>query len=723
MTEEEIKNLIDDHITSAISYVNEEVQAERETALDYYLRRPYGNEVLGKSKIVTGEVAEAVDGALPQLMKVFTQSSDAVDFLPVGDGDADVADTITQYVNHVFNKMNDGASIFHNWFWDALVQKNGVVKAYWDESIKTSTESYEGLSIDELTQLTQDENVEIVSKEVLEVPVGTVDNVANMTNEVGSLHQDVPEPILMYNVTLKTTVDDSKVKIVNVAPEEFLINDRATAIADASFVAQRSIVTRAELIEMGYDKSVIDNLPSDDSSYITDYNRRDSVSGFDLEADNVDKTQQLIAYFECYVDVGNDKGEAEKRRICYAGKTILADEECDYIPFHSVCPFPIPHSFYGQSLADRTMDLQFIKSTVTRQMLDNLYLTNNSRVGVVEGQVNLDDVLNSTAGGVIRMKNPAALVPLQVPSSAAQSFPMLEYLDNVQSKRTGVSDMSQGLDASILQNVSATAVAALTTQSQGKLELMARTFADTGVRSLFQGILKLVCKYQTKPVIMKIDNKNTPIDPREWDSQYHVTINVGLGNGSKDEQVAMLGMLLQKQEMILTQYGMNNPLVTIKQYRETLAKMINASGYKDDVQFIKEITDEESQQFAQQSAESQNQPPPEVAAAEKIAQAEIEKANMKRETDMAAQALKMKEAQFKVDMEQQELELKQQKQQIDAAQSLLDIETERAKLEADIRIRELELALKDKDINARTESEDIRTVVSAVEKMANVQSS
>ena len=723
MTEEEIKNLIEDHITSALAYVNDEVSAERETALDYYLRKPYGNEVSGKSKIVTGEVAEAVDGALPQLMKVFTQSSDAVDFLPVGDGDADVADTITQYVNHVFNKMNDGASIFHNWFWDALVQKNGVVKAYWDENIKTTTESYEGLSIDELTQLTQDENVEIVSQEILEVPVGTVDNVANMTNEVGSLHQDVPEPILMYNVTLKTTVDDSKVKIVNVAPEEFLINDRATAIADASFVAQRSIVTRAELVEMGYDRKIIDDLAGDDVSYVTDYNRRDSVSGFDEDSNNADKTQQLIAYYECYLDVGNDKGEAEKRRICYAGKTILADEECDYVPFHGICPFPIPHQFYGQSLADRTMDLQFIKSTVTRQMLDNLYLTNNSRVGVVEGQVNLDDVLNSTAGGVIRMKNPAAIVPLTVQSSAGQSFPMLEYLDGVQAKRTGVSDMSQGLDANVLQNVSATAVATLTAQSQGKLELMARTFADTGVRSLFQGILQLVCKYQTQPVIMKIDNKNTPIDPREWDSQYHVTINVGLGNGSKDEQVAMLGMLLAKQEMILTQYGMSNPLVTIKQYRETLAKMINASGYKDDVQFIKEITDEESQQFAQQSAESQNQPPPEVQAAQAIAKAETEKAQMKQQTDMAAQALKMKEAQFKVEMEQQELALKQQKQQVDAAQSLLDIETERAKLEADIRIRELELALKNKDINSRNESDDIRTVVSAVEKMANVQSS
>ena len=715
MTEEEIQNLIDENINAAITHVNTEVNRDRELALAYYLRRPYGNEVTGKSSIVTGEVAESIDGALPQLMRVFTQSSDAVDFLPVGDGDADVADTITQYVNHIFNKMNDGASIFHSWFWDALAQKVGVVKATWDESVKTTTESYEGLSLEELTQLTQDENVEITSQEVIELPTGTIDNVANMTNEVGSLHQDVPEPILVYNVTLKTTIDDSKVKIVNVPPEEFLIDTRATSVADSSFVAQRSLVTKADLVSMGYDRNIVDNLSVDDYAEFDEYRLRNNI-GFVV--DTPDKTQSLVSYYECYVDIGNKKGESEKHRICYADKTILSDEVTNYVPFHSLCPFPIPHTFYGQSMADRTMELQFIKSTITRQMLDNLYLTNNSRMGVVEGQCNLDDVLNSTAGGVIRMKNPNAIVPLTVQSSANQSFPFLEYLDNIQAKRTGVSDMMNGLDPNTLQNVSATAVAAMTTQSQGKIELIARTFADTGVRSLFQGILQLVCKYQTKPVIMKIDNKNVTIDPREWDTQYNVTINVGLGNGSKDEQVAMLSMLLNKQEMILQQYGMNNPLVSIKQYRETLAKMINASGYKDDVQFIKEITDEQAQQLAQQSAEAEKSPPPEVQAAEAIAAAETEKAKMQQQTAMAAQALKMKEAEFKVAMEQQELQLKQQKQELDAAQAMLDIQTERSKLEADIRIRELELALKNKDINERSESEDIRTVVSAVEKMA-----
>ena len=162
-------------------------------------------------------------------------------------------------------------------------------------------------------------------------------------------------------------------------------------------------------------------------------------------------------------------GIAELHRVCYASNQILSSEVCDYVPFHSVCPFPIPHKFFGQSLADRATDLQLIKSTITRQMLDNLYLTNNYRVGAVEGQVNLDDLLTSTAGGVVRIKNPNALVPLAVQSSAGQSFPMLEYLDTVQAKRSGVSEASQGLDPNILQNVTATAVSAMSNRQVVRL--------------------------------------------------------------------------------------------------------------------------------------------------------------------------------------------------------------------------------------------------------------
>ena len=714
MEERELINLIEDNIDQAANYVNSEVNQHRETAMAYYLRAPYGNEVPGKSNVVTGEVAEAVDGALPQLMKVFTQPTDVVEFTPTNDGDAKVAEDVTKYVNHIFNKDNDGAILLHNWFWDALVKKVGIIKAYWNEAKDPVSESYEGLDLEELAVILQGDNVEVIEQEEVNEPQPP------MPGEDG-LMTEIPD-LITYNVKIKRHIEDSKVKIENVPSEEFLIDKLATSIKDSSFVAHRQLLTRADLVGLGYDKNLIEDLPVDDylgfDRALGEMNGRGGVGWDNVNDETSDRSQDLIAYYETYIDIGDEEGTATKHRVCYAGKKILSDEEIDYVPFYSVCPFPIPHSFYGQSLADRTMDLQFIKTTITRQMLDNLYLTNNSRVGVVEGQVNIDDVLNSTAGGVIRMKNPAALVPLQVPSSAAQSFPMLQYLDEVQSKRTGVSDMNQGLDPNVLQNVSATAIATMTAQSQGKLELMARIFADTGVKELMQGILHLVCKYQDKERMLLIAGNPVTIDPTEWKNLYNVSINVGLGNGGTDEKVGMLQMVLAKQEMIIQQYGLGNPLVDIKQYRDTLAKFINIAGFRDDAQFLKEITDEQAEQMAQQAAQQQDQSPPEVAAAEAIAKAEMEKAKMKQETDAQKNELEMQKAMMKVQMEQQHLELKAKEQQIDAARDLLQIETERAKLEADIQTKEIELAIKMKEVDNKEEDNDMKTVLSAVDKMA-----
>ena len=554
----------------------------------------------------------------------------------------------------------------------------------------------------------QEPSVEIVEQEEImgePIPVG----VDPMTGE--PLIQNAPST---YNVKLKKTVDASRVKIENVSSAEFMIDRHADTIDDARFVAERKMMTRSDLVAMGYDKDIVANLSTDDNVGLGE-------DGFEFnpinDVNNTDPSQDLIAYYECYINIGEEDGMAKKHRICYASKQILSDEEIDYVPFYSICPFPVPHTFYGQSMADRTMELQFIKSTITRQMLDNLYLTNNSRVGAVEGQVNLDDLLNSTAGGIIRMKNPNAIVPMQVPSSASQSFPMLEYLDGVQAKRTGVSDMNQGLDANVLQNVSATAVATMTAQSQGKLELIARIFADTGVKNLMRGILHLVCKYQNEPRAMAINGKPMNIDPREWDNLYNVNINVGLGNGTGNEKIAMLQMILGKQEMMLQQYGLDNPLVDLKQYRQTLAKFINASGFADDAQFMNEISDEALQQIQQADAQA-DKTPPEVKAAQAIAKAETDKAAMKQQTDMAAQQLKMQELQAKVMQEQKELELQQQQQQLDADRQMLDIETERAKLEADIQLREQELAIKEQKNQITASNDDMKNMISAVDKMA-----
>ena len=663
-----LKSIIESEIDDSIGYVETDTVAERQEALEYYLREPYGNEVEGKSQIVTGEVAEVVDGALPQLIRVFTSTDGVVEFQPVNDGDEPFAQQATEYCNWVFYRNNDGFLILHNWFKDALLQKTGIVKAYWDEKIDVTKESYEDLTDDQLIMLMQDEDLEVVAQETEE----EIDEVTDPMT--GQVFQNITRE---HKVKVKRTKKDGRVVVENVPPEEFLISKRARTIQDSPFVAHRRMMTRSELIAMGFKKDIVETLQSGDTlefspDRIARYSRGEQPNSMGSQ----DESMEVVEVYECYIKVDyNNDGIAELRRVVYASNEVLEDMECDYIPFHSLCPIPIPHKFYGQSLADRALDLQLIKSTVLRQMLDNLYLTNNYRVGAVEGQVNLDDLLTSTAGGVVRMKNPNAIVPLTVQPTTSGSFPMLEYLDGVQARRTGVSDSQNGIDPNILQNVTAAAVSAMSQSSAGKLELIARIFAETGVKSLFKGILHLLCKYQDKERLVRINGKFVPFNPREWNDQYNVSINVGLGTGTRQEQLTTMQMILQKQEQIIQQYGLSNPLVNLMQYRNTLAKFINMAGFKDAAQFMNEITPEQNEALSQPQPEKLD---PNTEAAKVLAEVEREKAVIRAQTEAAK--LELEREQMQLDNARKALELQQQelKQNTELALKQLKIETDAA---------------------------------------------
>lgn len=676
LSEEEILNKCQLEIDNAIGYLETETVAARAEAMEYYLRKPYGNEVDGRSAVVTGEVAEAIDGALPQLIRVFTSNEDAVQFEPVRDGDEPLAEQASDMANWVFYKDNDGFLILHNWFKDALLQKVGIVKAYWSEKKDITKEKYKGLTDDELTMLLMDGEFEVVAQQT-DTTIGA-DGI----------------PYSTHNITIQRTDDNSRVVIENVPPEEFLISKDARTIADSPFVAHRRMVDRGDLVAMGFSKEVVERIPAGDRleyspERLARYDR-DELPDYAITND--------VEVFECYIKIDTDgDGIPEMRKVMFAGNEILSNEECDYVPFHSICPIPIPHLFFGQSLADRTMDIQIEKSTILRQMLDNLYLTNNYRVGAVEGQVNLDDLLTSTAGGVVRMKNPNAIVPLTVQSTASQSFPMMEYLDASMAKRTGVSDMQQGLDPNVLQNVSATAVAAMTQQSAGKLELIARIFAETGVKSLFKGILQLLCKYQNQPRTVRMRGQWVNYDPREWSNQYDVTINVGLGNGNRQEQIAMLQMILAKQEEIIGKYGANNPLVTVTQYRKTLGRMIEMAGFKDTTAFINEITPEVEQQIAQQASQAPTDPTSE--AAKMYAEVEKAKAELKAQSDAA-----------KNDLDRQKMEL-------DNARKQLELEQKSAKDNAELALKELKLQLEAQAMDKETQTNQMDAVMKAIKQL------
>ena len=668
MDEQKLKVILEAEIDDSIGYVETETVEQRTKAINYYNRYEYGNEVDGRSKIVTGEVAEVVDGALPQLMRIFAGSDELGRFEPRMPGDEEFAKQATELTNYVFFSDNDGVIILHDWMKDALLQKNGIVKYWWEDSEDPTKEEYKGLNAEELTLLFADGEMELISQE---------------TEEVGI--DPMGMPILSYNVVIKKKKEVGKVCVENVPPEEFLIAKRDKSIKNARFVAHRTVKTRSDLIALGYPQDQVDKMPAyNDLTYTPERVARYSAGEMPDETQSLDFSMQEVEVFECYIRTDFDgDGIAELRKVVYAGDQIIDNEETDHIPFASICPIPMPHKFFGQSLADRAMDIQLIKSTITRQILDNLYLTNMPRVTALDGQVNLDDLLTSSPGGVVRIKSQGAVQPLSVPATAAQSFPMLDYMDQVLQKRSGVTSTSQGIDPNILQNTTATAIAAMQQAGSGRIEMIARIFADTGVKDLFAGIFHLILKYQDKPRVIRLRGKYVSIDPREWKNNYDVTVNVGLGTGSQDQKMAMAAMVMQKQEQILSTQGFANPLVSVGQYRNTLGKFIEAAGYKDSMEFFKEIPPELDQMLSQPQP-PQQQPNPALDALMAQTQAQIETDRAKALNDIEIAKAK---AQASIQLEREKaaanLELKTAEFQAEAQLKAAQVG---AKLTGDVRI-------------------------------------
>ena len=228
----------------------------------------------------------------------------------------------------------------------------------------------------------------------------------------------------------------------------------------------------------------------------------------------------------------------------------------------------MPHRFYGRSVAELVEDVQLVKSTVMRQLLDNMYLTNNNRVAIMDGMVNLDDLLTSRPGGVVRTKQPPSqvMLPMQSQTISQQAFPLLEYLDTIRETRTGITRYNQGLDADSL-NKTATGVNAIMTQSQMRMEPIARVFAETGIKDLFRRIFELTCKYQDKERIVELNNQFIPVKPTEWRNRFNISITVGLGSGSKEQQIMMLNNILERQlQAFQLQGNREYPMVSLKKY-------------------------------------------------------------------------------------------------------------------------------------------------------------
>lgn len=652
MDEDELQGIVGKEIDDAIDFIDNWISPVRATATQYYRGEPFGDEEEGRSQVVSMDVRDTVQAIMPSLMRIFHGSERTVEFAPNGPEDVAAAEQATAYVNFIMNRDNDGFLVTHSAFKDALVRKVGIIKAYWDDQTKFETHDLSGIDDAGLAAIAADPaaEIEVVASEAMGEP-----QLDPMTGQL------IPPP-MMHSIRVTYVHPDGRVKIEAVPPEEFLISREAKSVDEADFVAHRRIVTVSELVAMGYEYDDVADLSSahDDMNTNVERYTRNSALTNEMNERN-DPAMKKVLYVESYIRVDYDQdGIAELRKICTAGdgKKILANEPCAIAPFATFCPDPEPHDFFGMSVADTVADIQRIKSSIMRNTLDSLAMSIHPRVAIVEGMVNVDDVMNTETGAIIRQRAAGQVQPMTMPFVGQAAFPVLQYMDEIKEARTGISKASAGLDAGALQSSTAAAVQATVSAAQQHIELIARIFAETGMKRLYKLILDLVTTHQDRERMVRLSNSFVPIDPRVWSASMDVVINVALGRGTDQERMMMLRQLGEMQKEAMSTMGAQNPLTDMSKLANTLKAMTELAGFKDASKFWNDP--------------AQFQPPPDAD-----------------KPDINEQLIQVQIQQIQADIQKKAAEL-----QLELQKAQMIDDRERDKLEADLYVKAEEMKAK-----------------------------
>lgn len=657
----------------AKDYIDGSLMENWAQAQKYYFGDKMGNEKKGQSQVISKDVSDAVDWIMPSLMDIFTGGDEAVKFEPRTPEDVEEAEQKTNYINYLFYRKNKGFMTLHNFFKDALMFKLGVVKHYFEEEVKVSTELYSGLDEQDVINLLEDEDVELIER--TDVDNGTID------------------------VRISRKEVDSCIKVEGVPPEEFIIDRWAKDVKDATFVGQRKQMTKSELRALGYDESVLSELPwGNEQYYGTDRLRmvREQYNGnYTQGFDEVEggEANRKVWVVEAYVRIDYDgDGLAELRRVVFVGNTLLSNDEWDLIPYSTITPNPIQHELYGQSVFDAVRDIQDIKTTLLRNQLDNMYLTNKGRWVVVDGQVNLNDLQNNVAGGIIREKMQGALRPLDTPALPQGTYEMTGYLDQVSSNRTGVSARTQGLDDKILNSHTGSGqINKVMSVAEQRLKLIARIFAETGVKDLFDNMAKLVTKYQNKEEMFRLNGKFVKVNPASWKHDTELMVTVGMGTNDKDQKAMFLQRMLEQTQMIIGNGGMGILTNESKIYN-ILKEFTDNAGYKDYEKYWLDPSTEESQKAKQAFMQAQAKPKPDEIKANAEAQkkqADAQKDQMQLQQEQKFKQMEMQMAQLEMQLKEREMSLKER--EVALQEDVQDLGRDKFEWEKQIQLAEVVL--------------------------------
>lgn len=635
----------------------------RRDALDHYLGNPYGDEEEGRSQVVMRDVADTIEWIKPSLLKIFCSGDEVASFEPVGPEDEKSAEQETDYVNHIVMRKNNGFVIFHDWFHDALLQRNGYVWVKAAKESKQDREPYQDLPDDELAMLLQDPEIEV----------------AEHSEYVDLMGQT------RHNVLLTKKTEYACIKIANVAPERVAVAaDWPNLTFDGCpFLRITDYPTISDLRAQGYDvpDDINDTASSADEDYVDQ--ARDVDGDDNEENEGVDASTRRVKTRYVWIRYdSDDDGQAELHFVVVVGNKILEDTQEDLIPVAALTPARMPHEHNGQSVDDIVSDLQRIRTVLVRGFLDNMYLANNGRNAIDADRVNLDDMLTARPGGVVRVKGgvTGAIEPLLHPQIGGDVLQAVEYIDSVRENRTGVTRYNQGLDANSL-NKTATGVNSIMNAAQQRIELIARMFAETGVKALAFIVHAMASKHSQREEKVKLRGEWVPINPRSWKSRTDMSISVGLGTGNKDQVLQHLTMLWQMQTAGL-QFGIARP----ENLLETAKRLTNNIGMKQADMFW---TDPRQNPPQQQSDPNMLK-----------VQAEIQG--------------KQAELQLKTQSTQADIAHKQQTSQLDLAKAQVELEIKRA----DLALRQQALELKRQEAALDAQIAQQRAVMQASDDMA-----
>ncbi len=666
--------LVAGEIASALTYKESELDPSREQALNY--SRGHMPDLItlpNRSRLTSRDVADVISWMLPGVTRTLVGGSKVVEYEPATMGSEQFAKDATEFMNYDFMVKNHGYKIVRDATDDALRLKFAIVSSYWKPK-ETKRETIKRLTAQQIAMLVEDENIEILTAKELDE---TED--VEVQDEATGQYLIIAEPL--YDVKVERTVNKGRIVDEVCKPENFLISGRATSIPTARSCGYLyDDLTRSDLMSMadeyGFDTEIIKELPADGISTDDAVALARYADSYPDETSLVRSMDPINLYrYYVYADVDDD-GIAELLQVWYAGSKVLSwDVWEDDIPYTDIPCYPMSHRFDGESAADRVMDIQRVKTVLTRQMADNLYASNLPMKEIEVGSVLNPDILaNPIFGGNIwKAKASAPIVWQTVPFVADKVMAALPYFDEVTARRTGVSKTTMALDPDALQNQTATANQNARDAAYSQNELVARDMAEYGWAPFFSKRLKLAVKYHQVPIAIPVDDGEEfkEVNPSEWPDDMAVSINTGLGTGSKDRDMAMLNVILQNQKemaLMLAQNGMSEKaLELIPKIRKTAVALTEASGIRNPESWWPGFDDQDVLKAIQKQAEQAQQPNP-----------AIQLEQMKQQGD---QQLEQVKGQTQIQIEQVKAQVSQQESQ---AKAQVEIVKNQAQLEGDL---------------------------------------